>query len=196
MVMETTNENARASKNQQGLTNKINRIITKQSTIIAIAGLVLLAVVWIWKSVETRNIKNHNSEKEKEMSEYTKNQIRQSHEMHLKQLAKALVWAVRTELLDNDIRQVKHYINDMVQEKNFQKITITNGKGIVIISTNKKEEGNEFVSTGDPVYLIANNTMVNNVNDSLMVLSSPIMGLNNRLGTLVITYAFQPLAFK
>jgi hypothetical protein len=66
----------------------------------------------------------------------------------------------------------------------------------VILSTNKKEEGTAFSTTGNTVNLLADSTTVHNRNDSLMVLSSPIMGFNTRLGTLLISYSVQAQPFK
>ncbi|MEP7111134.1 MAG: hypothetical protein ABI760_24270 [Ferruginibacter sp.] len=57
--MDTTTENAGASEHPQSLHNKIIGDAKKQIVIIVVAGLVLLAGVWIWKSIEIRNIKNH-----------------------------------------------------------------------------------------------------------------------------------------
>ncbi|MEO6546702.1 MAG: hypothetical protein ABIN94_01835 [Ferruginibacter sp.] len=195
--METTNEKAGASKNAQSLSKVINGDVTKKIVIIIIiTGLILLATLWIWKSIEIRNIKNDTTTEKKELQQYAIKQVRQSHETHLKLLAKPLVWAIRTEMLSNNISQVNIYSNDLVKEKNFQKITIANDKGIVILSTNKKEEGKEFASVGNLAYLKANDTMIDNINDTLVVMSSPIMGFNSRLGTVIITYAFHPLVFK
>lgn len=168
----------------------------KEILIIVTAGLILLAGLWIWKSIEIRNLKKQAQAEKQELKIQAGRLIQQSHEMHLKLLAKPFVWAVRTEMLKNNISQVNLYTNEMVKEKNFQNISIINDKGMVILSTNKKEEGKEFSTTGNTVNLLADSTTVHNSNDSLLVLSSPIMGFNSRLGTLLISYSVQPQQFK
>ena len=194
--MNTNNENANASTSPQTVRD-VNKPNTKRTIgIIVIAGLVLLAGIWIWKSIQINNIREQAATEKQDIQEQAKNQIRNTHEMHLKSLTKPFVWAVRTEMLQNNISQVNLYANDMVKEKNFQKIVIVNDKGTVILSTNKKEEGKEFGSIGNAAYLSSNNTNVDNINDSILVVSSPIMGFNNKLGTLMITYAVQRPAFK
>lgn len=62
---------------------------------------------------------------------------------------------------------------------------------MVISSTNKKEEGKEFVTAGKINYLASDTTMFENMNDSLLIMSSPVMGFNNRIGTLIVTYSSQ-----
>ncbi len=160
--------------------------------IAVVAGLILLAGLWIWKSVEIKNLKTKAEMEKQEIKALAAKQLRQSHEMHLKILAKPFVWAVRTEMLKNNISQVNLYTNEMVKERNFQKIVIIDDKGMVLLSTNKKEEGKDFQRPANTFDLLANNTDVHNFNDSLLVMSSPIMGFNNRLGTLVISYSVKP----
>ena len=194
--MTTNNENSSAPLNPQDSDNISKKGTKRKIAIIVIVGLVLLTGVWIWKSIEIKNVEKQAAIDKQEIQEQAARQIRQLHEMHLKLLAKPFVWAVRTEMLKNNISQVNLYANDMVKEKDFQKIVILNDKGIVILSTNKKEEGKEFVVPGNAVNLSANITTVDNINDSLLVLSSPIMGFNSRLGTLLISYSVKPQLFK
>lgn len=147
--------------------------------------------LWIWKSVQISNIRKQSATEMQLLKEQVTTQIRQSEELHLKALAKPFVWAVRSEMLKNNISQVNLYINEMVKEKNFQKVVVTNEKKVAILSTNKKDEGKEFILTGKANYLWADTTSVENINDSLLVMTSPIMGFNNRLGTLVVIYNSQ-----
>lgn len=194
--MNTHDESARALNGQHGSSNGMRRRTNRAIMILVIAALALLAGIWIWKSVQINHLRKEAALEKQELQQQSANRIVQTHATHLKVLAKPFVWAVRTEMLKNNISQVNLYANDMVKEKSFQKILIANDKGVVILSTNKKDEGKEFASVGKPAYLAADSTMVDNINDSLLVVSSAIMGFNNRIGTLLITYAVQRPAFK
>lgn len=159
--------------------------------IITVAAIILLAGLWIWKNSQISSL-HEEADREKQMLEdRAKTLIAQSHKEHMKLLAKPYVWAVRSELLKGNINQVNLYANEMVKEKNFQSIIVANDKGVIISSTNKKNEGKEFTSVGKPQYLASDTTIVENINDSLLIMSSPIMGFNNKLGTLMITYKMQ-----
>ena len=50
--------------------------------------------------------------------------------------------------------------------------------------------------TDDLLHELKNNTMVENTGDSVLIVTIPIMGFNNRLGTLFIKYAIQLPALK
>ena len=174
-------------KNDENTKASTNRILLM--TCLVAAGLII--GLWIWKSVQISNIRKQSATEMQLLKDEVAKQILESEELHLKALAKPFVWAVRTEMLKNNISQVNLYTNEMVKEKNFQKIVVTNDRGVVILSTNKKEEGKEFISTDSVINLLADTTNVENINDSLLIMSSPIMGFNNRLGTLVVTYSPQ-----
>lgn len=163
----------------------------KKFYIVIIVAVLLIAVVWFWKAIEIGNLKKENEKDRKAVINQAGRQIVQTHESHLKLLAKSYVWAVRAEMIQGNVRQVNLFANDMVKEKNFQTIAIANDKGIIISSTNKKDEGKPFNTVGSDSDLISLSTTVRNVSDSLLVMTSPIMGFNTRLGTLLIKYSIQ-----
>ncbi|MEO5891930.1 MAG: hypothetical protein ABIQ31_16910 [Ferruginibacter sp.] len=194
--MNTLPEDNSSSKKTVGLGRLLATDAAKQIALVVVAALLLLSILWIWKSIEIRNILKKDAAERQQIKEQAISQIQQSHENHLKLLAKPFVWAVRNEMLSGKFSQVKLYVNDMISEQNVQKITITNATGLVILSTNKKDQGKEFAAIGDPVYILANTTIVNSINDSTIVMGSPVMGFNSRLGTLIITYSFHPPVFN
>lgn len=151
-------------------------------------ALVLIAAIWVWKSAEISNLKKDAAADRQNLKEQATVRIVQTHEEHLKLLAKPLVWAVRGEMMQGNMNQVNLFVNDMVKEKNFQRIVIANDKGIIVSSTNKKDERKEFTTVGKQDYLSSNTPIVESINDSIVVMSSPIMGVNNRLGTFMINY--------
>lgn len=178
--------------------NKSPRPNENKKLLIIIIGvaLLLIAAVWIWKFVEMSNIKKKAENDRQALKEEATRQIVQSHGAHLKLLAKAYVWAIRADVMQGNINQVNLFASDMVKEKNFQRIVIANDKGIIVSSTNKKDEGQPFSTVGKDAGLSSNNTTVENVSDSILIVTSPIMGFNNRLGTLLIKYAVQPPDFS
>src|SRR4051812_12211423 len=169
---------------------------TKKKFLITIGvALILVIAVWVWKSIEVSSVKKEAETEVQSVKEKAARHIVQSHEDHLKLLAKAYVWAVRSEMMQGNISQVNLFASDMVKEKNFQRIVIANEKGIIVSSTNKKDEGQPFSTLANDSNVSSNNTTVQNESDSILILTSPIMGFNNRLGTLLIKYAVQPPAF-
>lgn len=121
-----------------------------------------------------------------EQNKFSQNAVLQTHEEHLKLFSKPFVWAIRTEMMQGNMKQVNLYLNEMVKQKGMQSIIIANNKGIIVASTNKKFEGKPFTSVGKQSSLVYNNPTVERAPNSVIVLNSPIMGFNNRIGTLMI----------
>ena len=136
-----------------------------------------LLVLWFWKNNQITTLKSDAN-----------TLMTQNKTEGLEQLSKAYIWAIRKELMANNIEQINLYAIDMVKEKGFQSIITCNNKGIVISATNKKQEGKLFPSFGKSDYLQLQETKVESINDSTLVVASPIMGFNSKLGTLIIEY--------
>jgi hypothetical protein len=111
--MEVKDEKEQLTK--PGYESHNKRSAKKEVLIIVTAGLVLLAGLWIWKSIEIKNLKKQAETEKQELKVQAANLVKQTHELHLKLLAKPFVWAVRTEMLKNNISQVNLYTNEMVK---------------------------------------------------------------------------------
>jgi len=162
---------------------------TKNKILVAAGVIILLfAALWIWKAAEINNLKKENEKKETLLRQKAIELLSQSDYKYLKLLAKPYVWAIRKEMMKGNIEAVNLYANDMVKEKNFQTITVVDDKGMVISSTNKKLEGKSYASVGNGAYLSNDSTLVNKVDDTAFEVSSPVMGFNKRIGTLIFNY--------
>jgi L-lactate utilization protein LutC len=176
-------------------TNNDTGISKKTLWILVLAAVVLLAGIWIWKEVQIKNIKKEAATDRQQLQNQAESLLVKTQADHLQLLAKPFIWAVRTEMLNKNISQVNQYANDLVKEKNFRSILITDEKGLIVSSTDKKLEGKEYITVGNQSYLSGNATQVNQINNQL-IMSSPIMGFNSRLGTAIITYNLQQPDFR
>ena len=161
-----------------------------RKTILILIGvaLLLLLVLWFWKAMEIKGLKKAFTASKIELHEKATREIVGNNEIHLKLLAKPMIWALRTEMMQGNLNQVNLYLIDLVKERNFQSIAIANDEGVIISSTNKKEEEMPFTSISKKEYLVSNETTIENEGDSVLIMTSPIMGFNNRLGTLYLKY--------
>ncbi len=150
--------------------------------------IILFAALWIWKAVEIKNLKQEHVKRETFLQQQTSDLLRQADFRYLKLLAKPYAWAIRTEMMKGNIEAVNLYANDMVKEKNFQAITVADEKGIVISSTNKKLEGRPYASTENSASLSNDSSVVSQANNGAVSVSSPVMGFNKRIGTLIFNY--------
>jgi len=150
--------------------------------------IVLFATLWIWKSLEIKNLKKDHISREALLRQQATDLLKQADSRYLKLLAKPYVWAIRTEIMKGNIEAVNLYANDMVKEKDFQTITVADEKGIVVSSTNKKLEGQPYASTINAAPLISDSTVVSQRDNGTINVISPVMGFNKRIGTLIFNY--------
>lgn len=175
------------------------RLMEPRKKSLLIAALVvigLIAGILIWKAIQIRNIRTEEQVKREQLRWGATQAVMQSHREHLRLLAKPYVWAIRQEMMSGNTNQLNLYANEMIKERNFRNIVIANEKGVILSSTNKRFEGKDFAAVGKNSYLSSDSTIVENINDSVIVMSSPVMGFNSRLGTLMITYAVPAPAFN
>lgn len=97
--------------------------------------------------------------------------------------SKVFSWAIRGELIRDNRDQVNQFFMNLVKEPGFKKIQlIDSNTSKIIISTDKKDEG---TSVSDTTILNAG-TLRQIKTDSLIRSITPVMGLNSRIGILVI----------
>lgn len=194
-------ENLQHNTNNEGSESirKQKRTVTftrKTAWITVLVIILLIAILWIWKALQINSINKQHAEREQELKEQTEALLIRADSSFLKLLAKPFVWAIRTEMMNGNISQVNLYANDMVKEKNFQLIVVADDKGTIVSSTDKKLEGKAFSTVGKQAYLTTNSTTVEQDSDNIMIMASPIMGFNSRLGTLMLTYAHKKPVFN
>lgn len=151
-------------------------------------ALGLILIVWLWKSIQVSQIRKSAEQDKIALNNRASKKIIETNEDYLKLLAKPIVWSMRTELMQGNLNQVNLYISDLIKEKNFQRIVVANEKGEVLSSTDKKDEGQALSNLVSEATIVSEETLVENVGDSILIMTSPIMGFNNRLGTLYINY--------
>jgi len=99
--------------------------------------------------------------------------------------SKVFSWAIRSELTRENKEQVNQFFLNFIKEPGVSKVEFVNAlDGRVMLSTNKKDEGLVFPNQ----VALATTETINYRNDSVLSIVSPVMGLNNKLGVLVIEY--------
>ena len=152
-----------------------------------IFALVVLVAVYFWKDIEGKN-------KKAEVEKMATEQLLQSNKEMLKLLAKPLVWNIRTEMIRGNMEQVDIYMKEMVQEKNFQFIHLVGPDGKILISTNKKLEGQQADGMFDSLLLKTDSVFIINKGNEVLISAAPVMGFEKKLATIIINYT--PVQFQ
>ena len=164
--------------------NKIVAFLLKHKIVI---GLIIIFVVyWFYTNNKLNN--------QKEAFENTISNIEMQYEHKLdstkvagmNQMAKVFSWAVRSELIRNNVENVVQLMMNLVKERAINSISLINASdNKVILSTNKKEEGEQFSSLN-----VASISNLFVQEDSLRVrIYSPILGIDSKLGVLYFDIA-------
>ncbi|MDQ3049850.1 MAG: hypothetical protein M3Q95_03080 [Bacteroidota bacterium] len=161
-----------------------------------VVALVLITGIWIWKDVQLSNLEKECENRDKEIKNQYTQQILEIQTQDLKSIIKPLVWAVRSEMLKNNLTDINFYIAELVKEKGFQFILLTDEKNVILSSTNKKWEGKPVEVSGISSDLSGDSTIVKTVNNNIILAGAPVMGFNKRLGTVIISFSVAPPPFK
>ncbi len=119
--------------------------------------------------------------------------VRQDDESQ-RRLGLALAWAVRGELIRNNLDQVDQFFNEMVRMARVERVVLAGPDGKLLLSSDKRYQGGDF-STLYPAELLATpQVAVLAGAEGKKRVVVPVMGLTARLGTVVMDYAPMPMS--
>ena len=149
--------------------------------------------VYVFDLIKISNLKDKHKTQLAEVREQAGTTVKSISQKNLESLTRVFSWAVRSELLHENMGQVNSYMNELVKTADLQDISIIKTDGIVVLSTNKKFEGNVYAGPVASQFATVNEVMTQTGKDAVMICICPIMGLDKRLGTIVVTY--QPTVY-
>lgn len=150
---------------------------------LSFALLLVLLVVFIFFTIKTRNLEKEHFARQQKLTEHYDLAIDSLQISNVELAVKAFSWAVRSELLRDNIEQVNQFFISFVQEPGIINVKLVNQRtAIVTLSTNKKEEGSPFENP----QLLQSDEQVVTATDNHILAITPIMGMNVKLGVLVV----------
>ena len=100
----------------------------------------------------------------------------------------ALAWAVRGEMIRGNLDQVDQFFTEIVKLPGTERVLLADASGTVRVATDRRHLG-AALTTLVPVEATLADTVevrVQAAGPKLLVI--PVMGLNSRLGTVVVSY--------
>ena len=145
-------------------------------------------IVYFWKdrqaAKQVRRVENSATE-----------QLMKNNTEMLKLVSKPLIWSIRSEMLRGNLEQVNIYTNDMVKEKNFHFIYLISPGDSMLISTDKKFQGQNVKGMFEE-NLLKTDSLVAVHKEKTLLIFAPVMGYDSRLATLVYSYTPEELLFQ
>ena len=177
------------SKSQKASTDKANtksnfgELVFRHKMITFLFAV--LVILSLWAFIKISLLENKFKKETLKLKSDYENKIDSLTTKQLMLSSKVFSWAIRSELTRENKEQVNQFFLNFIKEPGVSKVEFVNAlDGRVVLSTNKKEEGSVFPNQ---VALVTTET-INYRNDSVLSIVSPVMGLNNKLGVLVIEY--------
>jgi hypothetical protein len=103
-------------------------------------------------------------------------------------LGTALSWAIRGELIRNNLDQIDQYFAELVKVERIKLAVLSNQDGKILVSSDKKYQDGEFGQAFPAELLNEAQVAIHPGPDGSKLIVMPIMGLNSRLGTAVVSY--------
>lgn len=151
-----------------------------------LSSFVLLALfaagTYLWKDMAVKRAKA-------EVAERAAEAIVEQARAGLRLAALPLVWAVRSEMISGNMYQVKEYLNQFVREPNMKELAVASADGSIVAATDKKREGAPAADSYPEDALKTDTISASLDKDGNILVTAPVMGLNARLGTLIILSA-------
>ncbi len=172
------------------------RVIPAKVLLYTIGVFVILLIgLYFWKEIEVHSRTRAVEEQRDQMAadlEQLEQELRQASaeraEQLLTMLAVPLGWAVREEAVEKNFDKIEEYAVRLVKEPRVQRVVLALPDGNIRITTDKKLQGEPVsrfygdLTNGDRIELRKADT-------GDYHLFVPIMGYNNRVGSLIVTLA-------
>lgn len=176
---------------------KIQHMQLPAWSLLVFLGILLLVIAWKYIAVSqaesrvdrervqmTQDLETERSIMMRKAREYADSQYNKEEE----RFGQVLSWAVRGELIRNNLDQVSQYLNELVKMKDTERVVLISDDGKLLVSTDKKLEEAEGKDLYPAEVLQKRKiTMLSDVNGKKLLVV-PVMGLNSRLATVVVSY--------
>ncbi len=173
----------------------------RSPTWLALLLLILLALTFVWKQLAVGAAENRLEEERQTLTQQfeadkaavlsqARQALAQNSEQAHRLLGQSLSWAVRGELIRNNLDQIDQYFQELVKTERIRLIVLVGGDGNILLSTDKKLQGSALAEVLPGNLLDATQVAIQpapEANEKFLVI--PVMGLNTRLGTAILRYA-------
>lgn len=162
--------------------NKLGRYILRHKVTFSL--IFALVVVFIWAQCSISKLNKAN----KALTVAYEAKMDSAKVDHYKAVSGVFSWAVRSDLMRNNIDQAAQYINNITKEPYILKAYIVDtDKNSILTSSNPAENG---LPVSDITLLRATQS-VTQLNDSITRFTSPITGLSTIIGVSVLEANFK-----
>lgn len=157
----------------------------------------IIVVLFAWKMIAVSKVESDMAKKldgeraliTQQAREYADKQYMREEE----RFGQVLSWAVRGELIRHNLDQIDQYMNEIVRMKDTERVVLIGEEGQLLLSTDKRLEETKGTEIFPKEILNLQKITVKSDVDSRKLLVVPVMGLNKKIATLVVSYKLSKL---
>jgi len=158
----------------------------------ALVGVGIIIVIFAWKVIAVGKVESDMAKQlvsdrasmELQAREYADRQYNKEEE----RFGQVLSWAVRSELIRNNLDTIDQYLSEIVKMGDTEKVVLVGEDGQLLVSTDKRLEDAEGEDLYPREILSLRKITVKSDVDGQKLLIVPVMGLNNRIATVIVSY--------
>lgn len=171
----------------------INKIPTMQLPAKYAAVLVgIIVIVFAWKVIAVNKVESDmTKELENERVLITQQAREYADKQYIREeerFGQVLSWAVRGELIRNNLDQVDQYLSELVKMRDTERVVLISEDGQLLVSTDKRLEETKGTEIFPSEILNLQKITVKSDVDGKKILVVPVMGLNKKIATVVVSY--------
>ncbi len=145
--------------------------------------IVLIIIILLWAVIKIQIIEKRSSIEKEQLVILYEQRMDSLNLSNMELTSKVFSWAIRSEMTRMNMEQVNQFFSAFVKEPNIRKVLLIDPvTGKVLLSSDKKDEGTIIE---DPIILQAEKS-VRIIGETGDVIINPVMGLDTRIGVLVI----------
>lgn len=157
----------------------------------------IIVVLFAWKMIAVSKVESDMAKKldgeraliTQQAREYADKQYMREEE----RFGQVLSWAVRGELIRHNLDQIDQYMNEIVRMKDTERVVLIGEDGQLLLSTDKRLEETKGTEIFPKEILNLQKITVKSDVDGRKLLVIPVMGLNKKIATLVVSYKLSKL---
>ena len=152
----------------------------------------IIVVLFAWKAIAVSKVESDMAKKLESERVLITHQAREyADQQYIKEeerFGQVLSWAVRGELIRNNVDQIDQYLSEIVKMKDTERVVLIGDDGQLLVSTDKRLEETKGVELFPKEILNLQKITVKSDVDGKKILVVPVMGLNKKIATVVVSY--------
>lgn len=145
--------------------------------------IVLIIIILLWALIKIQIVEKRAVKEKEQLVNLYEQRMDSLNLSNMEVTSKVFSWAIRSEMTRQNMEQVNQFFSAFVKEPNIRKVQLIDPvTAKVLLSSDKKDEGTIIE---DPNILQAEKP-VRIIGETGDVIINPVMGLDTRIGVLVI----------